>query len=89
MIIRFDSFLRGKGWLLGGSRDVFRYGFFDGRLDDFVKTRYATYDTGIGQKIESGSATFEDLEKFTLETGEPKIASGRQEMLENLVNEFI
>ena len=32
---------------------------------------------------------FEELEKHTHENGEPHIASGRQEMLENLINDFI
>lgn len=61
----------------------------DGRWQQFKKDRYSSYDSGIGARIESGSVSFEDLEKYTLENGEPKIGSGRQEMLENLINEFI
>jgi xylose isomerase len=61
----------------------------DGRLDNFVKQRYASYDSGIGAQIESGSVGFEELEAYVLKNGEPLVASGRQEMLENLVNEFI
>ena len=48
-----------------------------------------SFDSGIGEKVESGSCTFEDLETYALENGEPGLASGRQEMLENLINEFI
>ena len=33
--------------------------------------------------------TLEDLEKIALANGEPQLASGRQEMLENLINTFI
>ena len=33
--------------------------------------------------------TFEELEAHTLQNGEPSTRSGRQEMLENLINEFI
>jgi len=61
----------------------------DGRLAEFKKARYSTFDGGIGAKVEAGTATFEDLEAYTLDNGEPLIGSGRQEMLENLVNDFI
>ena len=61
----------------------------DGRLSNFVKERYATFDSGIGADIESGKVDFESLEKYALSQNEPKIASGQQEMLENLINEFI
>jgi len=61
----------------------------DGRLDEFVKARYSTYDSGLGAKIESGSISLEELEAHVLANGEPEIGSGRQEMLENLVNEYV
>ena len=62
----------------------------DGVLKDFVKQRYSSWDTGIGQQIESGSVKFEDLEKYMLDKGEAaKNVSGRQEMLENIFNRYI
>lgn len=61
----------------------------DGRLADFVKNRYRTWDSGIGADIESGKANFKSLEAYILKKGEPKLESGRQEFLENLINEFI
>lgn len=61
----------------------------DGRWADFKKNRYASFDSGIGAKIEAGTTSLKDLEAYTLATGEPSIASGRQEFLENLINEFI
>ncbi|MDB4345871.1 xylose isomerase [bacterium] len=61
----------------------------DGRLGDFVKDRYSSFDNELGAKIEAGNCSFEELEKAALEAGEPTLASGRQEMLENLVNEFL
>lgn len=62
----------------------------DGRLDQFVKERYASWDQGIGAEIESGKATLTDLEAYILKKGaiSPN-TSGRQEYLENLINEFI
>jgi xylose isomerase len=62
----------------------------DGRLAEFVKNRYRSWDSGIGAKIESGQAGFKELEAYVLEKGEIVAnESGRQEFLENLYNEFI
>jgi xylose isomerase len=62
----------------------------DGRLAAFVKERYRSWDTELGRRIESGQASFTDLESYILPKGEAaRNVSGRQEMLENLINEFI
>ena len=61
----------------------------DGRLEDFIKERYKTFDSGVGADIEGGKTTLASLEKYAFANGEPSIASGRQEMLEGLFNEFI
>lgn len=62
----------------------------DGRLEEFVKNRYRSWDSGIGKKIESGKSSFKTLETYILKKGEvTKNESGRQEFLENLINEFI
>jgi xylose isomerase len=62
----------------------------DGRLADFVKQRYSSWDSGIGAKIEAGKAKFKDLEAYMLQKGDAtRNTSGRQEFLENLINEFI
>ena len=79
-----------------GSKDTFARGLKsahaileDGRWQDFVKKRYSTWDSDIGARIENGDVGFEELETYTLTNGEPTLTSGRQEMLENLINEFI
>jgi xylose isomerase len=62
----------------------------DGRLAQFVTERYASWDSGIGAKIESGKASLAELEAYMLKKGDAKAnTSGRQEFLENLINEFI
>ena len=61
----------------------------DGTLAQMVKERYAGWDAGIGKEIESGKVGFEGLEKYTLEHGEPQPTSGRQELFENVLNEYI
>jgi len=62
----------------------------DGRLAAFVKDRYKSWDGDLGKTVESGKASFADLEAYILPKGEVAgNVSGRQEMLENLINEFI
>jgi xylose isomerase len=79
-----------------GGMDAFAHGLKiaqairdDGRLAAFVQDRYSSFDSELGCQIESGKSSFSSLEKIALANGEPIIASGRQEMLENLVNEFL
>jgi xylose isomerase len=62
----------------------------DGTLGKFVKDRYSSWDSGIGSEIESGKATFESLEKYMLDRGDITAnTSGRQEMIEHLINRFV
>jgi xylose isomerase len=62
----------------------------DGRLAEFVKGRYSSWDVGIGADIEKGRVGFKELEAYVLKKGEAAPnSSGRQEMLEGLINEFI
>jgi xylose isomerase len=62
----------------------------DGRLAEFLRQRYLSWDTGIGKDIEQGKADFSKLEAYMLKEGEAEAnSSGRQEFLENLINEFI
>ena len=62
----------------------------DKRIPNFIKKRYAGWDKGIGKKIEKGGKRvgFEQLEKHALDSKEPKMPSGRQELLENILNEL-
>jgi xylose isomerase len=62
----------------------------DAALSAFVKQRYASWDTGIGADIESGKAKFEELEAYMLAKGEAAPnASGRQELLEIVMNRYL
>jgi xylose isomerase len=61
----------------------------DGRLAQFVAQRYASWNGELGGKIESGSTSLAELSEVALKNGEPALDSGRQEMLENIVNELI
>ena len=62
----------------------------DGRLAKLVQERYASWDEGVGAQIEAGRHDFASLEKLALSTPDPvQRHSGRQEFIENLINEFI
>jgi xylose isomerase len=53
------------------------------------KKRYASFDSGKGAEFESGKLTLEDLYGLAQNSGEPKQISGKQELLEQLINWYI
>lgn len=61
----------------------------DGVLADIIKERYSGYDSGIGKQIEESTTDLRKLEQYALDHGEPELRSGRQEMLENLINTYL
>jgi xylose isomerase len=62
----------------------------DGELAALVKDRYSSWDSGIGQEIEAGKHTLETLEAYMLHKGEAAPnKSGRQELIENLINRYL
>jgi len=62
----------------------------DGELEQMVRQRYASWDTGIGAEIEAGKHDFVSLEKYMLQKGDiTPNQSGRQELFENIVNRYI
>ena len=62
----------------------------EGKLEQFLAERYASYDSGFGREIETGRANFRQLEKLVLgKLGEPTPRSGKQEYLENLLLSYL
>ena len=51
--------------------------------------RYASFDTGNGQAFENGKLSLTDLRDIAAKSGVPEVISGKQELLENLINRFI
>jgi xylose isomerase len=61
----------------------------DGRIDAFVKERYASYTKGIGKRIIDGTTNFEELYNYGINLSEIDVPSGRQEYLESIVNNIL
>lgn len=51
--------------------------------------RYASFDGGEGKKFEEGKLLLEDLRTIALAGGEPKQISGKQELYEMIINQYI
>jgi len=61
----------------------------DGKLEKFIEDRYSSYRQGIGADIVAGKVGFKELEKYALEHDRITNLSGRQEMLESILNQYI
>src|SRR5437868_6819476 len=62
----------------------------DGLLRDIVRQRYSSWDSGVGAEIEADKYDFASLEAYMLKKGDAdKNVSGRQEMIENVVNRYL
>jgi xylose isomerase len=58
-------------------------------LENFVDERYSSFKEGIGKDIVEGKVDFEALEKYALNNSAIKNKSGRQELLESILNQYI
>jgi len=61
----------------------------DGRIAEFVKARYSSWDSELGRKIEAGQASLEELHALARKSPAPALKSGRQEVLESIVNQYL
>ena len=53
------------------------------------KERYASFDSAEGKDFENGKLILEDLCEMALKNGEPKQISGKQELYEAIINQYI
>ncbi|MCC5905380.1 MAG: xylose isomerase [Balneolaceae bacterium] len=51
--------------------------------------RYTSLDEGKGKAFENGKLSLEELRDIAAKSGEPELQSGKQELLENMINRFI
>jgi xylose isomerase len=62
----------------------------DGILDKMLAERYGSWSSGVGARIDAGKESFASLEKYMLEKGDAAPnKSGRQELLENIINTYL
>jgi xylose isomerase len=51
--------------------------------------RYSSFDAGKGKDFEAGKLELSDLYKIAQENGELNLQSGKQELFENIINQYI
>ena len=59
---------------------------------DYLKMkeeRYASFNSGNGQSFENGSLNLSNLANLATQSGEPKQISGKQELYESIINQYI
>ncbi|MGO9482483.1 MAG: xylose isomerase [Candidatus Kryptoniota bacterium] len=79
-----------------GGMDAFARGLLiadriikDKALSKFVEERYSSFKSGIGADIMSGKVGLAEIDKHVRNSAAPVLQSGRQEMLENILNTYI
>ena len=53
------------------------------------EARYSSFDSGKGKDFENGKLNLQDLYKIAQENGELQLKSGKQELFENIINQYI
>ena len=61
----------------------------DGRLEEFRTSRYASFGQADGQRFEAGDMTLADLRDIAATNPEPVRESGKQEWVENVINDHM
>jgi len=62
----------------------------EGVFDKAIKERYRSWEEeDLAKKVVKGESSLEEVAKFAKGKGEPKLASGKQEYLEQMLNRYI
>ncbi len=79
-----------------GGMDAFARGLIvadrilsDPRSGELRQGRYTSYDDGDGKRFEDGQLGLAELRDLAVRTGEPAQRSGKQELMENLINDYL
>ncbi|MCY3940326.1 MAG: xylose isomerase [Gammaproteobacteria bacterium] len=79
-----------------GAMDAFARGLLvadrvlaDPRMSELRYGRYRSFDSGDGKRFEDGELSLGDLRDIAAANGEPRQRSGKQELVENLINDCI
>ena len=60
-----------------------------GGIEKLRNSRYASFDDGDGKRFEKGALSLEELSNIALNGKSPERISGKQELYENILNQFI
>lgn len=80
-IVSMDAFARGL-------KVAYRL-LEDGVIEKAIEERYRSFTEGIGKLIVEGKVGLKELETYALENDHIKNNSGRQELLEGILNQYI
>ena len=58
-------------------------------LESMRRARYVSFDAGQGKAFEEGKLSLEDLHMLAHDNGDPSQISGRQELYENILNQYV
>ncbi len=79
-----------------GGMDAFARGLIvadrilaDPRMKQLRQGRYASFDEGDGKRFEAGELGLADLRNIAVASGEPEQISAKQELVENLINDYL
>jgi xylose isomerase len=61
----------------------------DGKFSAFIKDRYASFNSGNGKKFDKGQLKFDELATLAKDYAAVGITSGKQERLENWINQYL
>ena len=61
----------------------------DSNFESIVNHRYRSFESGNGKQFEAGNLKLEDLFKIASNQKNISLESGKQELLENIINQFI
>ncbi|MFY0594660.1 xylose isomerase [Roseivirga sp.] len=61
----------------------------ESKYNTLIKSRYASFDSDNGKAFEKGSLSLADLSNLAYGNGEPTQSSGKQELFENIINQYI
>lgn len=84
----FYSHIAGMDTFAKGLRIAYKM-FNDGKFEDAISKRYSSYKSSIGKEIVEGRSNFASLEKYALENDQIINKSGKQELLEGILNQYI
>lgn len=61
----------------------------DGRIDEIVRERYASWDSDLGHRIEARRSSFEELHVLASAAPSPMLKPAKQEVIESIINQCL